>query len=494
MIDRDHLEQAGFEALGLLEDAECAEFQREYRVNAELIQVSREMRDLVALIGATVPLQVPSPRHLDIILQRIGHEEVESAAVTTERSTPSVFWRVPNWVPWSAAAGFALLAAGIAWQSKRADGVLVGGRQLGVLQSAGEGQQPSEERRTDGELNPNYPLATSRQISEGLTRAALSRTPPRFFINRPGDAEIRLQQDSVRLKGELDKLRAVEDARQQLPSGVSDLRVVEMRPPGARLAEAKRDLLGPRVAEALATGLSAPAVASSETSPKIQSPSAEPVRLSGRGAHPSTDITIESGLLNIAALNLHPDAQVIHQNFPRPEEFGRYGLTPLDRDTAWDGQGGLWHRSADGRTWIGQKAPPNWQPPDPDEASSATAPTLRPAAASEVPQPSIDGGEAPAAQTTQPYALPILDHNGQGTLIVQNLPPAPEGQAYHLWLRDPRFPDPINIGVLPPMESSSDHFGFDLGAPGFVPTGYLLTLEAKGAATSPQGKIVLQGP
>ena len=44
------------------------------------------------------------------------------------------------------------------------------------------------------------------------------------------------------------------------------------------------------------------------------------------------------------------------------------------------------------------------------------------------------------------------------------------------------------------METAYDHFGFDLGTPGFVPTGYLLTLEKAGVVAAPAGKTVLQGP
>jgi hypothetical protein len=81
-----------------------------------------------------------------------------------------------------------------------------------------------------------------------------------------------------------------------------------------------------------------------------------------------------------------------------------------------------------------------------------------------------------------------------GTLIVQNLPPAPANQAYYLWLTGPGSSEPIAVGVLPPSESPNNLFEFNLGVPGFVPTGYLLTLENAQAAARPGRNVILQGP
>ena len=490
MIDRDHLEQAGLHALGLLDESERAAFERECRVNPALQEALREADELVTAISATAPPHTPDPRNLELILGRISGGSPRRGT----RMAGAAAWRAvrdSRLIPWAAAAVFAVLAIWFGWQ----------GRSAGTRASTAGREDPvgPSHEQADTKRNGSEGRSSPRAHGDSLAgreapNVADSAEAPRarFFPNRATHPEFRLRQDTARLRSELEKLRAVESARQQPPAGVSDLRLVEMRPPGTTSPAAKRELLSSRVADAIAAGLDVRSNPGTSTPADSTKPTG--VTLSGQGANPAGDIAIENGMLDIGTLNLHPDAQVVHKNFPRDEDFARYGLTRLDQNTVWDGNGGLWHRSADGRTWIGQRVPANWQAPEPDEAP-VPAPPLRPPPTRVDPSGSVDGaGASTEGIPGEPYALPILDHHGQGTLIVQNLPPPPEGMVYHLWLRDPRMAEPFSVGVLPPLDSPNDHFSFDLGTPGYVPTGYLLTVESPGPVEVPRGKIILQGP
>jgi Anti-sigma-K factor rskA, C-terminal len=489
MIDRDHLDQAGLAAVGLLEEADHADFEHECLVNPELRVIRMEACDLVAAVAATLPQSAPPPQALVEIFARISSNE---AAARASMPRPASLRSVTRAVPWAVAAGFAIVAAWMGWRSH---------------QTLAESRKQIESGRAQpGKTSPGLADASQAQGSQPQEQARprpmpdagparRSTVPSRYFTNHPPDPELRLQQDKDRLRTEVARLRAAENARQQLPSGISDLRVVKMLPPGAKRSPATNDLLT-TVTEALAAGFNAPAPATTDPGSAGTPAPAEPLRLRGQGAHPTQDIVIDGGLVNISALNLHPDAQVVHKNFPSPEEYSRLGLVPLDPQTVYDGQGGLWHRSADGTQWIGQKVPSNWTPPEPGDDVQGAAPPLRPAPAPVETPPAARSTPTPdtSAEAPMPYALPILDHQGHGMFIVQNLPPAPTGEFYHLWMMDPRFSGPVSVGVLPPMETTYDHFGFDLGTPGFVPTGYLLTLEKAGVVDAPAGKTVLQGP
>ncbi len=98
--------------------------------------------------------------------------------------------------------------------------------------------------------------------------------------------------------------------------------------------------------------------------------------------------------------------------------------------------------------------------------------------------------------TTPPVrGYPIFDETtGSGSIILQNLPAAADGQSYQLWITDPASPQPVSVGIIPSLEEGGGRVWFDLGGPGVAPSGYLLTLEPGAGSKSPTGRVVLQGP
>ena len=83
---------------------------------------------------------------------------------------------------------------------------------------------------------------------------------------------------------------------------------------------------------------------------------------------------------------------------------------------------------------------------------------------------------------------------GAGSIVLGNLPAAPEGRAYQLWLTDSGQQNPVSVGLLPELEGGSGRVFFDTLAPGFAPSGYFLTLESAAGSTQPSGERVLSGP
>jgi hypothetical protein len=96
-----------------------------------------------------------------------------------------------------------------------------------------------------------------------------------------------------------------------------------------------------------------------------------------------------------------------------------------------------------------------------------------------------------------PMAVPIYDAaRDAGTLVVSNLPPAGEGNAYNLWVVMETGAKPVYLGSLPESSAlGADSFDFSLSASMVLPVGFLLTLDAKNAPASPaEENTVLQGP
>lgn len=96
-----------------------------------------------------------------------------------------------------------------------------------------------------------------------------------------------------------------------------------------------------------------------------------------------------------------------------------------------------------------------------------------------------------------PTAIPIYDSaRDAGTLVVGNLPPLEENEAYNLWVRTTDAASPVHVGRLPAtFAAGADALDFSLGSTGIVPSGFILTKDADGNPVAPRnGNTVLQGP
>ncbi len=541
MIDREHLENAGLHALGLLDPAERRELEREMRFNPSLVHAVSAAEDIVAGVALTAP-QVAAPAGaLARIESRLTARRPGAtqrlvsgvAALLEKRAAVRPGWRHPA-VP--VAAGLAALLMALAWRHDRlaTEWKTEHERLLRIERERTQGSAPEADRGDGTGAAVAAKSGDATKPSRGTTQ------PPRSYLSSAqGAPEVRLVQDPQKLQAELDRLRADRNARLHPPSGVVDLRIMEMRPPGTAPAESPpRTLLTDRVGDALARGVEPePAKTASDAqsapdpkTPAKDMPAAEkslpaenpvapkstpatptpPLHLSGNGASASQDIYVDQGMVNLNALNLHPDSQVVHNHFPDDADFNRYGLMRIDDRSVWDGQGWVWHRSDDGKTYVGQKVPAGWTPPDPDDPGTTVAPPLRsapPRLTGEVEQTApvtpMPAGAAPvesgmageSAPVAPPWALPVLDQNGQGILIVQNLPQAPAGMHYVLGGQFSGMTEVVPLGVLPADRQSTDRLAFTV-APGLLPTGYRLSLEPIPGATDVAGgsKIILQAP
>lgn len=116
------------------------------------------------------------------------------------------------------------------------------------------------------------------------------------------------------------------------------------------------------------------------------------------------------------------------------------------------------------------------------------------------------GATDPSAVTTspdgmtpapEPSATPIYDAaRDTGTLVVNHLPLAAEGEVYNLWVTTEKSPVPVYLGRLPKSAgSAADSFDFNLGGAAVIPTGFMLTRDPSERPQPPHpGNLVLVGP
>lgn len=104
---------------------------------------------------------------------------------------------------------------------------------------------------------------------------------------------------------------------------------------------------------------------------------------------------------------------------------------------------------------------------------------------------------APRTADTGASGIPIYDPTqGQGTLMVENLPEKAADQDYHLWVQTEQNGKPLRVGKLPEFSNvGANSFDFSLGARGVIPTAFILT---KGNNSNPavpsDSNTVLRGP
>jgi hypothetical protein len=100
-------------------------------------------------------------------------------------------------------------------------------------------------------------------------------------------------------------------------------------------------------------------------------------------------------------------------------------------------------------------------------------------------------------QPPSPTAIPIYDAaRDAGTLVLSNLPAAPAGLEYNLWVRTKANATPVRVGMLPGAgASSAESFDFSLGAEQVIPAGFILTQDPHDQPGMPHpGNIILEGP
>jgi hypothetical protein len=116
------------------------------------------------------------------------------------------------------------------------------------------------------------------------------------------------------------------------------------------------------------------------------------------------------------------------------------------------------------------------------------------------PQAALEPGNAEAEAPVvaePPMAVPIYDAaRDVGTLVVSNLPPAGEGNAYNFWVIPHVGGKPVCLGNLPENSAlGADSFDFSLGSSMVLPVGFMVTLDPQNAPASPtEENTVLQGP
>jgi anti-sigma-K factor RskA len=111
--------------------------------------------------------------------------------------------------------------------------------------------------------------------------------------------------------------------------------------------------------------------------------------------------------------------------------------------------------------------------------------------------PAADADVVSPAPPAPPAAVPIYDAaRDTGTLVVSNLPPAPRGKVYQLWVSTSASTRPVYLGKLPDNSvSGAESFDFSLGSTMILPTSFTLTLGPAGTPAPPtEENTVLAGP
>ena len=486
ILEESSTERSALHALEMLEPPEAERFEREARLDPDLAACTAEFRDVAAsvAVGSCDKMEPPPLTVLTGALERIG-------AVGSKKPAPvaSNVSRFGNWpVLLAACAAVALLAGG---------GVSLLMNKLGEGRddrtgAAAAGGAAKGDEGTVVIMRNGEPVATIDASDRVVTDLLVKLERMQKLRAAPG-----IIQDVARLKRELESLRKADAERFAAGPRVARTVYIEMVEPGT---EAEDDeALSERVSEYIATAIELDVgVAEAGNSTPVDP---------GGGKDPIVYIPDESGAL--PDLNDVGDTPFFYKDFP----VGDDRFESIDPGRVWD--------SDNGRIWVETEEPGLYQavaPPqgfDPDFiedyagiiplAGSIPAPPTT--AGSDEPEPGErrarqerpeeDTGPADptVAANAPPVAVTIYEETtGEGFVVLSNLKPAEEGQAYQLWMRNAADDQVVSVGMLPELKEGTERVEFDLLGPGITPAGFFLTLEPEGGVDSPSENIILQGP
>jgi anti-sigma-K factor RskA len=117
-FDEQTQERAALHALGLLTPDENTEFEREMWSRRGLRELVQEMRVGLEQVACAEAKKVPPPRLRETLLEQVSNRSASNPPITFPAFIPTATTPVPLraptnlfWLPWAAAAAFALLGA-----------------------------------------------------------------------------------------------------------------------------------------------------------------------------------------------------------------------------------------------------------------------------------------------------------------------------------------------------------------------------------------------
>ncbi|HEX2747921.1 MAG TPA: hypothetical protein VHM91_07985 [Verrucomicrobiales bacterium] len=325
------------------------------------------------------------------------------------------------------------------------------------------------------------------ETAEGTTEG---RPPGGLHKQMRPARDYQLVQSLDRLRDEVSRLRAGDAERYESRNGVARVVVMELNGQPATGTPAKQPrLTSDKLSDIVAAGLSGK---SGETPPSSDVPPAE-----GSTPPEKRPITLRpgdtwNGEFVVPAGEPLPDFSLL--NLP-PGVSIRYGSLPLE-DPVWaenfhpvTGTAGTYYDVRNDVIW----SPSNDYPGEftgrrPGAEFNKDTYALQPDST----QPPASGSGSTPVNGSGYSAWTIFDETtGRGSIIVEDMAPAPEGMVYRLSFEDTAHGRTVQVGDLPELESGSGRVQFEMGLPGYAPSSWQLHLVDRktGAATR-----VLQGP
>ncbi|MGK0189178.1 MAG: hypothetical protein ACI9R3_004995 [Verrucomicrobiales bacterium] len=468
MSEEQLKEDAELYALGMLDSAERGRFQRRLEELPDLESYVAELEDAIVGVALTAPAEEVDPVVLERVLAQIGHD-----GESRMKRWGGKILKVPG--GWPAAAALVLLLCG---------GIMRYGKVRDDLARA-EGERDAvvrEMRNMIVVLDGGEP----NQRGEAAAAAALdgaTGTAANSLVQAAQRKSYRLLQNLERVNHELAQVRDREAERSVAHPGIARPMVVSMWDPDVPVEERENaHMLSEEVSNFIGDQLEA--AGEEETADESEK---EGTQTGGEtsmsfDSWPEVEVTGDALAPLWFTRDLPKGPRIRHKNFPT-QSWDDMGLTRYENGTYFDPESELLYTpSLNGTDYIGKRPPSGFDPdsgmiPADPEPIETTVPAVEP------------------PPLLLPKAFTIYDETtGEGSIILQNLPPQDEDTTYHLWLNDSQATGPIEVGILPDLESGDGRVFFDL-QPGLSPSGYILTAEPKGETPRVPGEeIILYGP
>lgn len=414
------------------------------------------MQEALAAAALTAPARRAPARCLTNIRREIAASTTRINGHTAPAPQRKVIAFPGSRIGWGIAAALAIFAG---WQTVRVfrlDEQLAAAQQERDRLKSGAPESTSDQ---PGSLHGN----NTQENAVASDRPGTRGNP---FTRRNG-AEAILVPDRPALERKLAELQRAQEARMQQSPGIARTVVTELNPAGKSGTSSRTPALADEVAEIIAAGMT-------------RTRSGKPFSLSNTDrTRPGGGMTFEEGLPNLSGFTLPPDTTFLHNHFPTDTWQDWEGLHLLKDGSFYDELNNLHWKPVSGGRYSGSV------PEEPIILEESAAPRDTPV---------TPPAQSSTTDSQQPLVWSIYDESrGEGRLVINDLPPAPEGKSYQLWFEDANTTAPVTAGLLPPLEDGEGQVWFNL-TPGISPTRYRITLEPAGGSPQPTGTSVLSGP
>ena len=217
-MNEQRQEQASSYVLGALPENERVEFEQRLASDPELQTFVRELQDSIGEAARSLPPQTPSPALKTRVMEKVAASPARPDVRPEQSADSTKVVRFPTWIPWAAAAGFAVFS-GWLWTQRsglREEVAAAEVQQTQLAQAVEATGQESAEWQTLSETA----IAEANDLREQVTGAERQQSQLEETILAMQQEASELRERAETAVADADRLQKQAEALEQTVAGI----------------------------------------------------------------------------------------------------------------------------------------------------------------------------------------------------------------------------------------------------------------------------------